>query len=284
VGTTITFTTPVVEVVITGDTPYATCTYDALIDWYGVEAPINFEKRPSGPGSFAPKQTYPSELVVSVEGQFYGATRAAAIAMREDLALLYNDGEPITMTVADDLRTTSREVLIAAVEFPWTIHPEFNFTIDAAARDPRRYGEEIAQPVGLAVAGTGMAWPIAWPLDWGSIGTSGRILVSNPGNAATPLRFVVDGSGEMPDGFDVVNVTTGERIAYLGPVGAGNEVTVDGALRGAFINGTGPGSRWLSSPQWFDVPKRSTIEIAFLARGATSGTPTLTVYTSPAYY
>jgi hypothetical protein len=284
VGTTITFDTGTVTVEITGDTPYSSCTYDKLDNWYGVDnVDLALEKRPSAPGAFAPRQTFPDAKVISVEGQFFGATRAAGLQMREDLAALYNEGLPVTMTVADDLRTTSREVLVESVTFPWTIHPEFEFTIDVTARDPRRYGVEASLATTLGESGEGMTWPISWPLDWGSIGATGRVVIANDGNAATMPRYVVAG-GDMPDGFVIANLTTGERLTYLGPVNDYTAVTLDTATRAAFINGTAPGSRWLASPEWWSVPKRSSVEVAFVARGSTTGSPILTVYTRPAYY
>lgn len=285
-GTTITFATlggdPLLS--ITGADVFSGCTYDKLEGWYGVDqVELGLVKRPGAPGAFVPVQTFPDARVISVEGDYFGSSRADALAMRETLAALYNDGLPVRMTVADDLRTTSREVLIAAVTFPWTIHPEFEYSIDATAADPRRYGVETSVGTTLAAPGTGLAWPVVWPVDWGTIGINGKVAVSNPGNTETMSRYVVSG-GEMPDGFVIVNATTGERLTYLGPVTAGTEITLDTATRTALINGSGPGSRFLASPQWWSVPARSSIDVQFLALGGTSGAPRLDVYTAPAYY
>lgn len=283
-GTIITLTAGSTSVVITGDTPYTTCTYDKLEGWYGVRnVDLALVKRPGAPGAFAPEQTFPGELAISVEGQYYGATRSAALQMREDLAALYNEGREIVMTVADDLRTTSRRVLVAEVDYPWTIHPEFEFTIDVTAEDPRRYAAESTVGTGLAVAGTGLSWPLVWPLDWGTAAVNGRTVVMNPGNAETLSRFVISG-GSMPDGFVIVNVTTGERLTYIGALTSGSTITLDTRTRTAVIDGSGPGSRFLVSPEWWSVPARSSVELQFLARGATTGSPRVDVYTSPAYY
>lgn len=282
--TTITLTADAATVVITGDGVYTGATYDRLDGWYGIaDVDLALVKRPGAPGSFAPTQTYPDARAISIEGDYYGSSRADAVAMRETLALLYNDGRPVTMTVADDLRTTSREVLIASISFPWTIHPEFEFTIDMSAADPRRYGVSVSADTGLATSGEGLEWPLVWPLDWGTVGATGRLQVTNDGNTETASRFIVSG-GEMPDGFEIVNVTTGQRIIYLGPLVTGSTVEIDSATQTAVINGSGPGSRYLSSPQWWGIPPHATVEIQFLARGAVTGAPTLTVYTAPAYY
>lgn len=283
-GTTITLDTGTLQVIITGDGVFSGCTYDVLDGWYGVDAvDLSLVPRPNAPGSFAPSQTFPDSKVISIEGDYFGASRADGIAMRETLSGLYNDGRPVTMTVADDLRTTSREVLIAAVVFPWTIHQEFEFSIDMTAADPKRYGEESNSGTTLATSGTGLEWPIEWPIDWGTIGVDGSLTIENTGNTETGIRFVVS-DGDMPDGFVIVNTTTGQRLTYVGPLTVGTTVTLNSSTRTALINGAGPGSRFLSSPEWFTVPARSEIRVQFLARGSVSGTPRLDAYSAPAHY
>lgn len=283
-GTIITLAAGDITLVITGDGVFTGCTYDRLDGWYGVDnVDLAMVPRPNAPGSFAPVKTFPEDRAISIEGKFFGADRAAGLQMREDLTMLYNEGEKITMTVADDLRTTSRDVLVESVTFPWTIHPEFDFKIDATAGDPRRYEAIQAIGTGLAVDGTGMSWPVVWPVDWGTIGVDGRVVIANPGNTATLSRYVVSG-GEMPDGFEIINVTTGERIPYLGAVVAGTVIEIDSATRTASINGSGQGSRFLSNPQFWTVPRKSSITLQFLARGPVTGSPRLDVYTAAAYY
>lgn len=285
-GTTITFTVDTLSIVMTGDGVYVGCTYDRLDGWYDVaKVDLGIENRPNAAGGFAPQQTFPGPRPISVEGQFFGASRAEALLMRENLAALYNDGRSVVMTVADDLRTTSREVLVSAIEFPWTIHQEFEFTIDAMAADPRRYDDDASSTVstGLAAPGTGFVWPAVWPINWGTIGVSGKLIVANPGNTETMSTYTVT-DGEMPDGFEIVNVDTGERLTYIGPVALGTTIVLDTATRTALINGTGAGSRFLVSPQWWAIPPRATREIQFLARGGVTGSPTLTVSTRPAYH
>lgn len=283
-GTTITLTAGDLSVVITGDQVFIGCTYDKLVGWYGIDGvDLALVKRPNAPGAFAPVQTFPDERVISIEGSYFGSSRGDALMMRENLAALYNDGRPVIMTVEDDLRATSREVLVASVSFPWTIHPEFEFTIDATSADPRRYGDLGLASTTLAQPGAGLPFPLVFPLDFGAIGVNGRLTIANPGNTETISRFVVS-NGEMPDGFVIVNVTTGERLTYVGPLVVGTAITLDSATRTALINNSGPGSRFLASPEWWAIPARSSVEIQFVARGPVTGSPRLDVYTAPAYY
>lgn len=283
-GTIITLDAGDLTVVITGDGVYSGCTYDRFDNWYGIDGvDLAFVKRPNAPGAFAPTQTFPDERMISIEGSYFGSSRADGLDMRERLAALYNDGRPILVTVEDDLRISTREVLVASVVFPWTIHPEFEFTIDFGAADPRRYGEVVLASTTLAQPGGGLTFPIVFPVDFGTIGVNGRLTIANPGNTETISKFVVH-DGEMPDGFVIVNVTTGERLTYVGPLVVGTVITLDSATRTALINDSGPGSRFMASPEWWSIPKRSSIEIQFLSRGAVIGTPKLDVYTARADY
>lgn len=302
-GTTITIATDYDSVTFTGGDVYLGPTYDKLEGWY--ETPnvdVGFVKRPGAPGAFAPEQTHPDEAVISIEGDMFAANRAAGIEWRERLAALYNEGRPVLVTVADDLRTTTRSCTVEGVGIPWTIHPEFEYSIDMRAADPRRYGAATTIETTLAAPGTGLALPFSdvtgvglllpsdeaptpdLGLDLGSLGTSGRLTVTNEGRVATVSRFIVDANGgSMPDGFVIVNVPTGQRLTYLGPVEAGTTVTLDSETQTAFINGTAPAGRWLAAPEWWEVPPRSSLEVAFLPRGSVTGSPKLTATTSPAF-
>jgi hypothetical protein len=273
-------------ILFTGDGVYQGYTYDRIDDWLKVEAPVEMVARPNAPGAYSPGQTYPEDLTISIEGQFFGVTEVAALEAREVLLGLYNDGLPIVMAVTNPLGTTTREVFVKAVKVPWTIHRQFKFTVDVVAEDPRRYGPTQSVTVGLAVAGSGLVWPesgLVWPVDWGTVASSDRGVVVNTGNAETVSRYTVTG-GAMLEGFAIVNVDTGERLTYVGLVNNGDVIELDTEARTAFINGTSPGGRFLPSPQWWAIPRKSTRVLQFIALGAVTGTPRLTIDTAPAYY
>lgn len=283
-GTDIALITDTITLLITGRGVFEGCTYDKLEGWYDLpDVDPGFAKRPNAPGAFAPGQTFPGEAVISIEGQYFGSNAADALTMRERLLEIYGEGKPLTMSVADDLRTTTRRVYVVAVAFPWTIHREFSFTLDMSAADPRRYGATITVGTELAKAGTGLVWPVKWPVDWGTIATDGRVSVANPGNTGTLSTYTISG-GTMPDGFALVNVNTGERLTYLGPVNAGTTIVLDTLAQTAYINGTAPAGRFLVSPGWWGIPARSTRSIQFIALGPVTGTPRVDIATAPAYY
>ncbi len=137
---------------------------------------------------------------------------------------------------------------------------------------------------GLDYQGSGgLDYQAAGGLSYGILVSNGRVTVSNPGTAATVSTYVISGGG-MIGGFALVNVATGEQLIYMGDVAANTTVTLDTRTQTAFINGTGPGGRFLSNPAWWNVPKGASLDVQFVALGATTGTPRVDITTTPAYY
>lgn len=354
-STTIELSTDDLTLVITQRDLWTGFVFDKFKGWQDL-APIDTEmqKRPNQPGAFGPGTTDPGSLVVTIEGQYFAQTEAESIYARETMTAMYNDGDPITMTVTDPARTSSREVYVAGITFPHSKDARhFTFVFEAEAEDPRRYLEPVVTSTGLAVAGSGARWTggdttaVAYALTedpagsslyqtghmqespsgsglyvaalqpdsfnpglyltsgtyqdttgvapgfdwknggpgmtWGTRPVDGRLMVENTGNTATTTTFTIQG-GQMLDGFEIVNVETGERIVYIGPVTAGTSVVLDGETRTAYINDATPAGRFLPNPEWWNVPARAIRSVQFIARGATTGTPTLYASTAPALY
>lgn len=279
---------------ITGTGVFDGFTYDKLDGWYGVP-PVDARlmKRPNQPGAFAADRTTPPEATISVEGQYFGSSEVDALKARERLLSIYSDGRPVIMRVDDALRTTARTVLVAAVDIPWTFRNEFKWTIDMKAPDPRRYGAALLVSNTLALAGSGLVLPTVdspasgldfdFGVDFGTTPNDGRITIVNVGGTETTTTFVVR-NGSMPDGVDIVNVATGERLSYIGPIVAGTTLEFDPRTQAVFVNGTNPAGRYLPNPDWWVVPAGGSVEVQFLARGPVTGTPTLDATTSPAFY
>lgn len=274
-------------ITFTGTGVYDGFTYDKLDNWQGVDnTDQGIVKRPNQPGAFMKDRTDVGEKVISIEGQFFGADEVAAQLARELLATVYDDGREVIMSVSDPVRTTSRAVKVAAVRFPWTPHREFNFTIDVTAADPRRYGPAVTVSNTLAVAGSGLDldFGLDYPVDFGTTPNDGRLVLTNLGGTETTTTFIVR-NGSLPDGADIVNVTTGERLTYTGPIANGDFIEFDPRVQAVFINGTNPAGRFLPNPAWWSIPRGKSIEVGFVARGtAVGGTPRLEATTRPAWY
>lgn len=335
---------------ITGTGVYAGFTYDKLVGWYGLPpVDLRMVKRPNQPGAFSIDKTTPDAAVISIEGQYFGSGEVDALQARERLLGIYSDGAPILIKVDDGLRTTSRVVQVAAIDIPWTFRPEFKWTIDLKAADPKRYGAPVVTSNTLAVAGSGLRFDVGdavstpfaltedpagsglyrttglvedptgsglyrttgltedpagsglyrttgattsglaagleldFGLDFGTIPNDGRLTVRNDGSSETTTTFVVK-NGEMPDGVDIVNVATGERLTYTGPIVQGSFIEFDPRTQAVFLNGTNPMGRFLPNPDWWTVPAGGSVEVQFLARGSVTGTPLLEATTAPAFY
>lgn len=270
----------------TGTGVYQGFTYDKFEGWKGIEnVDLGIVRRPNQPGSFIRQKTDPGERVVSIEGQFFGADEASAELARELLVSLYSDGRDVPLTVTDSLRATTRMVKVAAVKVPWTPHKEFSFTIDMTAADPKRYATPVVVSNTLAVPGSGLDFDFGldFPLDFGTTPNDGRLIITNLGDTETTTTFVVRG-GNMPDGAEIVNLATTERLVYIGPIMNGDFVEFDPRVQAAFINGTNPAGRFTPNPAWWSIAPKASVEVQFLARGAVTGAPVLEATTSPAYY
>lgn len=281
-------------VLFTGTGVYEGFVYEKLVDWVGIEeVDPRAKKRPNQPGAFVTDKTTPDGKTISIEGKFFGADEATAELARELLTSIYSDGVVVPMTVTNALRTTSRSVQVVAIDVPWTPHKEFEFTIDLFAADPKRYGSPVTVTNTLAVPGSGLILPtvdspasgldLDFGLDFGTTPNDGRLTVRNPGGSETTTTFVVR-NGAMPDGVEIVNVASGERLVYVGPITEGTFLEFDPRVQAVFVNGTNPAGRFLANPAWWTVPPGGSIEIQFLARGPVTGAPTLDATTAPAFY
>jgi hypothetical protein len=338
------------DVRITGTGVYEGYTYDKLEGWYGLpDVDLRMKKRPNQPGAFSIDKTTPAQATISIEGQYFGTSEVDALRARERLLAIYADGRALTMKVDDSLRTTSRVVQVASIDIPWTARPEFKWTIDLEAADPKRYAAPVTVTNGLALAGSGLSFesgtPIYTPfnlvesptgsgyyapgplvettpgsgyyapggltespagsgyyatagvavsgiafgldldfgLDFGTTPNDGRITVVNDGTTEATSTYVISG-GSMPDGADIVNIATGERLTYIGPIVEGTYLEFDPRTQAVFLNGANPMGRYLPNPAWWVVPAGGRLEIQFVARGPVTGAPVLSATTAPAYY
>jgi hypothetical protein len=258
--------------------------FETLTDWYATpDSKVAAQSRPQAHGSFRITMDYRDAATPSVEGHFGGTTHADVLAAIDTLASLAN-GSPQTMTVTDDLRTTSREVSIRNISIPDTHgRPVLDFAIDMLAPDPRRYGADIVTSATLPVSGSGLTYPITYPLTYGTAGTTGRRTITNAGTAATWPRLEVTGGLDV--GFSLVELVTGREIRYERAVPAGSTVFLDPRTGRAWVDAPANDvSGYLTRSDWWSVPAGGSTTVQFSTWGASSGTPTFTARTAPAYW
>ena len=255
-----------------------------LIGWWdGPNPKDNAEDRPQGDGDYETVRTWRDGRGVTVEGDYVGTSIADAQAMRLRLAALQASGEPSQFRVADESGALSARMRLAGkVLLPDDLYqPFFTFSFQVASSLPYRYGDIVNVSTGLATRGTGISFPVTFPITFGEPGSTGRAVARNPGTADAYSTFSVAG-GVMPGGFTVVHVESGRQIRIDRDLPAGSFVDLDSRRGTALLNGTSPIPGSLTRSEWWPVPRGGSATVQFLANGAASGTPTLTVGTAPA--
>lgn len=129
------------------------------------------------------------------------------------------------------------------------------FGAELFAPDPRVYSATLStasyDPT-LAGSGSGVAFPLAFPLTFGSASSS-QLVVDNAGNISTPPVLTVTGPVTNPI---VDNDTTGESVYTEGlSLSASDSLVIDTATRSATINGT-------AVPQYIDAELTRWFELA----------------------
>lgn len=263
---------------------------DTLDAWYALPSPDpKLSKRPNAHGAYGLGQVFTKEARPIVNGQYYGASSADALAQRNRLNALFSDGKPVTMRVTDELGATTRQVWLieASTSFRYDFS-HFPFDLAFIAPDPRRYGATVTDTEGMPSAGSGLVWNLGTAgsglyFDWGSAGVLGQVQYTNTGTAATLPRIDVGGAGAFAAGFRVTEVETGRELTFERSTNTGDVISFDSRTQRATIaNGGGDVTGALSSREWFSIPAGATRRYQITPLGSVTGTPTITLYAAPA--
>ncbi|MFB6618232.1 phage distal tail protein [Streptomyces sp. NPDC085524] len=128
--------------------------------------------------------------------------------------------------------------------------------VQFTASDPLRY--ELVERVvtaSLPTPESGLLWPAAWPMDFGSSSSSGALVAVNTGDAPTYPVIEFRGPIVTPS---LVNVDTDEVLEYDIPLAAGEVLTVDTRDGTVLLNRT--------ASRLYTVTSRSVPERTFTLR------------------
>jgi hypothetical protein len=260
-------------------------TYQSLSGWWD-PAPLRdrMVDRAAADGSFdaPPLRT---ARVITLTGQVRGASRSSVAAAADRLSGLMGSNLG-TFTVLDpDLGTRS-------VRCRLTGTPQMDASALGAglvrwqwmfkAPDHRKYGPALTSRTTLRTAGTGLAFPIGSPMDFGTVGSGGSVVFTNTGTAATEPVFAI--SGALSQGFQITWVETGQHLTYSFPVGS--DLVIDCGAGTATTQGQDR-TVYLTQRDWFSVPAGATGTFQIAALGGETGTSnpgfTFTAQAAPAY-
>lgn len=124
----------------------------------------------------------------------------------------------------------------------------------------------------------GLSFPWTFPLDFGGIGTTGRISAANGGSIKSGVKLDISGACLNPQ---IVLIETGERIAFQTELSVGGALSIDTntANRSVLRDGTAPWGFTMTSDSSLFLLRPGTNTLLFLTD---SGTPTLTATWSDA--
>lgn len=258
--------------------------YSTFDGWYtggGVET--NSVPRP-GTHGLIPGPVYRRGRVISLAGDLVANTRALARQAEAQLAALLADGSVGSMSVDDpDLGLQTAQVHLSDVPLSdgksagvGIIHWSMQFTAD----DYRKYGTPQTDDTALPGGGTGLAYPLAYPLNYGDPGNPGRVSFTNTGKAPTEPTFTI--TPPLSVGFEVTRVETGQRLRYEHP--AGSVLTLDCAA-GTVTEAGERRERYLTVREWPSVlpGETATFQFSTLGPETTDDPAHLYLSAAPAY-
>ena len=135
--------------------------------------------------------------------------------------------------------------------------------VEFVATDPRIYSQAATtQTVSQAsVSGTGLVFPITFPLSFGGAVSGGQFVANNAGEFAAPWTATISGPIVNPV---LENVTTGQTVAFTGSLTTGETLVISSIDHSILFNGTASRYSWLvvGSSWWELVPGDNTVRLA----------------------
>lgn len=156
------------------------------------------------------------------------------------------------------------------------------YSIQIAAKDPRKFGDLITATTRLPFSEGGLTFPVTFPVTFTGTSGTGVLRINNPGNTQAPAWLRID--GPIPaGGWTVTHVGKKQSLTFATALalGVGEFVTVDMDRREVLAQGQAPRSGYVTSRGWFSLDPGDN-DIAFSAQNYSS-TASLTITTKPAW-
>lgn len=258
-----------------------------LDGWYSAPPvrPI-LTDRPNTDGSFNTGKVYRSSRVITLTGWLVSTSATEAInTMWRRFASTMSDGQPFTLTVADDVNTLYSTVVLNS---PPEIRPikgtAAQVTVQFVAVDPIKYDAPVSTTFGLAgVYGGGLKFPLftGGVLDFTSTASIGNINLTNSGTAPVYPTFTI--TGPALSGFNITYAQTGAVVGCSYPLNTGDSITVNQRTGRLTLNNTLDITSYLASSGFFAISPLTTATIYAQGRGGTA-TGNITITMSNGYW
>jgi hypothetical protein len=223
-----------------------------------------------------------TSMVYTLTGVIMAPTVALGVAARNALSAAVTLDE-FQMTVAEgDSILHSMVKRQDQIIFKRINPTDRTFSIQIAAKDPRKFGDLTTATTRLPFSEGGLTFPITFPITFTGVSGTGVVRVNNPGNVAAPVWLRID--GPIPaGGWSITHQGKQQTLTFATALelGAGEFVTVDMDRREVLAQGQAPRSGYVTSRGWFDLDPGDN-DIAFSSQNYSS-TATLTVTTKPSW-
>lgn len=245
---------------------------------YGPGVRLRTSPRPYSAGTYR-ANSFRDSRNITLTGSVQCPDRVTMTAARNRFLGIWPDGGQQTLTVDDGISPKQIAVELAAVpKFDvWEDATGADWQIQLLAADPRFLDTTVqnASTTLPTPGASGLSWPLNWSagggLNWGTVASNGSTTLTNAGNAPAWPTFTLAGPLVAPFFTDG---STGRLLAYSGNVLVGESLTIvtDPAKRAVTYSDGADRFTFMTSAQWFPIPPKSSITVAF---GASSGTGTL---------
>lgn len=171
-----------------------------------------------------------------------------------------------------------------------------DFTLQLRALDPRKYGPALDTAIPFPQSSGGLPWPtgLDWVpgLSWGTVVSNGSMVLSNPGRADAPVRFVISGStvaGESLVNPRITAPTIDGLLLYtdtldtVGTMTPTVEFDTNPRRRTVLLNGTADRRARAAGSRWFTIPPQTDLLVSWSA-DTMPATASLTAIWSPAHW
>jgi hypothetical protein len=222
----------------------------------GPDVRLELSDRPQRDGSFdAP--SFRSARVITVEGTAIAPDEDTKERAKDRVAAVLADGSGLAeLSVAE--RTVTRRALVrlaAGAKIVDVTPISFEWSLQMTAPDPLRYGVDVrTASCGLPQPGTGIGFPLAFPLQFGDA-EGGSLALANAGTAVAWPLWTIAGPCTQPV---IRNDSTGERLAFALRLLEGDTLTVDVAARTVWLGGASRRAALLPRSSWFGLAPGST--------------------------